>query len=104
MKQKVPSKVPARPPVEKVQTDAVIFDIDNVLIDTRHSYLDAIRNTVELYLTHGPVPFFSRSPGGKFPSLLKPEEVDQFKLLGGFNDDWECCYGLLFYLLSLPVK
>lgn len=90
-------------PFEKPQVDAIIFDIDNVLVDTRHSYLEAIRNTVEIYLTHGPVPFFSRSAGGKFPSLLTPEDVDQFKLLGGFNDDWDCCYGLLVYLLSLPV-
>ncbi len=92
------------PPVEKKGFDAVIFDIDNVLIDTRHSYLDAIRETVELYLTHGPVPFFSRPMTGKFPGLLTAEDVDQFKLLGGFNDDWDCCYGLLVYLLSLPVS
>jgi HAD superfamily hydrolase (TIGR01548 family) len=105
MKQKVPPKKPVPcPPVEKAKADAIIFDIDNVLVDTRQSYLEAIRNTVELYLTHGPVPFFSRSAGGKFPSLITPEDVDQFKLLGGLNDDWDCCYGLLVYLLSLPVK
>jgi HAD superfamily hydrolase (TIGR01548 family) len=105
MKQKGPSKASIQhSPVEKVQADAVIFDIDNVLVDTRQSYLEAIRNTVELYLTHGPIPFFSRSNGGKFPSLLTPEDVDQFKLLGGLNDDWDCCYGLLVYLLSLPTK
>jgi HAD superfamily hydrolase (TIGR01548 family) len=105
MKRKAPlkSSVP-HPPAEKVLADAIIFDIDNVLVDTRLSYLEAIRNTVELYLTHGPIPFFSRSAGGKFPSLLTPDDVDQFKLLGGFNDDWDCCYGLLVYLLSLPVK
>jgi len=88
---------------EKKKFDAVIFDIDNVLIDTRQSYLEAIRNTVELYLTHGPIPFFSKSAGGKFPSLLTLEDVERFKFLGGFNDDWDCCYGLLIYLLSLPV-
>ncbi len=109
MKRKAPKKSPAKapliaPPAEKVQADAIIFDIDNVLVDTRLSYLEAIRNTVELYLTNGPVPFFSRSAGGKFPSLITPEDVDQFKLLGGLNDDWDCCYGLLVYLLSLPVK
>lgn len=92
------------PLIEKYSFDAVIFDIDNVLVDTRHSYLDAIRSTVELYLTHGPIPFFSRSATSKFPSLLTPENVDQFKLLGGFNDDWDCCYGLLVYLLSLPIN
>src|SRR3989339_2149460 len=105
MKQKVPSKVLVQHPlVEKVQADAIIFDIDNVLVDTRQSYLEAIRIAVELYLTHGPIPFFSRSAGGKFPSLLTPEDVDQFKLLGGFNDDWECCYGPppFFFFTSPP--
>lgn len=97
-------KVENTPPKEKLKADAIIFDIDNVLVDTRHSYLEAIRNTVELYLTYGPVPFFSRSVAGKFPCLLTPADVDRFKFLGGFNDDWDCCYGLLIYLLSLPVN
>lgn len=90
-----------RPEIKKF--DGVIFDIDNVLVDTRRSYLEAIRNTVDIYLTHGPVPFFSKSAGSKFPSLLTPGDIERFKLLGGFNDDWDCCYGLLIYLLSLPV-
>src|SRR3989338_11587158 len=84
--------------------DAVIFDIDNVLIDTRRSYLDAIRWTIELYLTADSVPFFMPSTSGPKPSLLSLNDVHQFKLLGGFNDDWDCCYGLLIYLLSLDVQ
>lgn len=90
-------------PIEKPEVDAIIFDIDNVLVDTRHSYLEAIRHTVEIYLTHGPVPFFSKSSAEKPLRLLTAEDVDTFKLLGGFNDDWDCCYGLLIYLLSLPA-
>lgn len=84
--------------------DAIIFDIDNVLIDTRRSYLDAIRYTVEYYLTSGPVPFFKKNRSSREPQILSPEDVHQFKLLGGFNDDWDCCYGLLIYLLSLRVQ
>ncbi len=91
------------PPSEKHRFDGVIFDIDNVLVDTRRSYLEAIRNTVELYLTHGPVPFYSRPETSSFTGLLTASDVDHFKLLGGFNDDWDCCYGLLVYLLSLPI-
>ena len=83
--------------------DAVIFDLDNVLVDTRRSYLEAIRWTVDLYLLHGSVPFF-RAPKKNSPQILSLEDVEEFKLLGGFNDDWDCCYGLLVYLLNLPVK
>jgi phosphoglycolate phosphatase-like HAD superfamily hydrolase len=91
------------PPVEKQKFDAVLFDIDNVLVDTRKSYLEAIRYTVEIFLTHSDVPFFSKSASGKMPSLLSCHDVERFKMLGGFNDDWDCCYGILVYLLSLPV-
>jgi phosphoglycolate phosphatase-like HAD superfamily hydrolase len=87
----------------KTSVDAVIFDIDNVLIDTRHSYLDAIRWTIQIYLTHGSVPIFHKDALSKDTLLLSAHDVDRFKLLGGFNDDWDCCYGLLIYILSLPV-
>ncbi len=87
----------------KPSVDAVLFDIDNVLIDTRRSYLDAIRWTVELYLTHGNVPLFHTTRESKKHLLLTSHDVDRFKLLGGFNDDWDCCYGILIYLLSLPL-
>lgn len=75
--------------------DAVIFDIDNVLVDTRASYTDCIRKTVETYLAAvlGFQP--SRTP------LLTRQDVEEFKSLGGFNDDWDTCYGLLLYFLSL---
>lgn len=84
--------------------DAVIFDIDNVLVDTRRSYLEAIRWTVEIYLTSGTVPLFTTSRKSRRPQFLSAKDVHQFKLLGGFNDDWDCCYGLLVYLLNLPVR
>ena len=84
--------------------DAVIFDIDNVLVDTRASYLEAIRWTIDIYLTNSTVPFFRMHKKSNEPQILSLADVEQFKLLGGFNDDWDCCYGLLIYLLSLPVK
>jgi len=64
--------------------DVVLFDIDNVLIDTRASYLTAIQKTVEIYLNR--------------PGILSLKEIDQFKLLGGFNDDWDSCYGIITFL------
>ncbi|OGW86385.1 MAG: hypothetical protein A3C35_07915 [Omnitrophica bacterium RIFCSPHIGHO2_02_FULL_46_11] len=78
--------------------DAVIFDIDNVLIDTRASYTDCIRKTVETYLISHLKFQSSRNP------LLSRQDVETFKRAGGFNDDWDTCYGLLLYLLSLKIK
>ena len=78
--------------------DVVIFDIDNVLIDTRLSYTDCIRETVQRYLETALKFKPSSHP------LLSRQDVENFKLLGGFNDDWDSCYGILLYLLSLkPV-
>ncbi|MFA6600878.1 MAG: HAD family hydrolase [Candidatus Omnitrophota bacterium] len=84
--------------------DCIIFDIDNVLVDTRQSYLEAIRWTVDLYLTCGKVPHFVSAKKSRQPMILSTQDVEAFKLLGGFNDDWDCCYGLLIYLLSLPTR
>ncbi len=81
--------------------DAVIFDVDNVLVDTRTSYLDAIRWTIEIFLTAGKVPAVLRPAKSSGPVLLTAKDVEDFKLLGGFNDDWDCCYGLLTYLMRL---
>jgi HAD superfamily hydrolase (TIGR01548 family) len=64
--------------------DVVLFDIDNVLVDTRESYLAAIQKTVEIYLNR--------------PGIVSPKDIDQFKLLGGFNDDWDCSYGIITFL------
>lgn len=74
---------------------AVLFDIDGVLIDVRRSYIDAIRKTVELYLAE----ILDVRPG-RMP-LLSREDVNGFKLLGGFNNDWDSVYGLLLYFVSL---
>ena len=78
--------------------DAIVFDIDNVLIDTRASYIDCIRKTVETYLETILKFRPSRTP------LLTREDVETFKSLGGFNDDWDTCYGLLLYFLAKKIS
>lgn len=87
----------------KTKDLVIVFDMDNVLVDTRLSYLDCIRWTVEIYLTSGSVPLFEPAPRKMRPALLTKQDIETFKLLGGFNDDWDCCQGLLIYLLNLPV-
>lgn len=77
---------------------ALLFDIDGVLVDVRSSYIDSIRRTVQLYLeTIHPIEPSLRS-------LLTRWDVQQFKLLGGFNNDWDAVYGLLLYFQSLIAK
>ena len=75
------------------QIDTIIFDIDGVLVDVELSYHKTIRDTVQYY----------------FKNIVKmpPMEIDlvdntvlmNFKMAGGFNDDWELCAAIiLFYL------
>lgn len=71
---------------------AVLFDIDGVLIDVRQSYIDSIRKTVDLYLQKILLVPFYREP------LLSRDDVNHFKLLGGFNNDWDTVYGILLHL------
>lgn len=79
-------------------TKTVLFDIDGVLVDVRKSYLESIRRTVELYLDT----ILAVRRGGR--SLLSLEDVNRFKLLGGFNNDWDALYGLLLYFQHLVEK
>jgi len=83
---------------KRILFDAVIFDIDNVLIDTRASYTDCIIKTVTTYLET----ILKFQPSRK--PLLSRKDVETFKSLGGFNDDWDTCYGLLLYFLHQKIS
>lgn len=76
--------------------DAVIFDIDGVLLDVSQSIRAVNCMVVPAYL--------NRLHGWYSPEdLLTSEEIEQFKRAGGFNDDWEltCAVVLLYLYKSL---
>jgi len=84
-----------------IQLDVLVFDIDGVLIDVSESYRNATRQTVQRYLeTCLGLPACSEE-------LVSHEDVAAFKLVGGFNNDWDLTTGILKYFLaqvnSLPV-
>ncbi len=54
-------------------SEALIFDMDGVLVDVRESYRTAIKETAE-YFTNDEVPY---------------EEIQEFKNRGGLNNDWD---------------
>jgi len=74
--------------------DMVIFDMDGTLVDVRESYRAAAPLAATRYL--------------ELLSLVPPELTgdvyDQFKLMGGFNDDWDLTAGLLEVIVAaLPA-
>jgi HAD superfamily phosphatase len=78
-----------------LQLDALIFDMDGVLVDVARSYRRTIQRTVEIYLET--VLGFRR----EVREIVTAEEIALFKSAGGFNNDWDLTTGVLYYLLSL---
>ncbi len=60
--------------------DAILFDVDGVLLDVSQSFRAAICDTTQHYAVHH-LGLKSNHP------LLTPEETEFFKFAGGFNDD-----------------
>jgi len=67
-----------------MQADAVVLDIDGVLVDVADSYRRAIVESVrEVY-----------------SDTISREAIQQFKDAGGFNNDWELTYAAALYILA----
>lgn len=76
------------------QVDTLVFDIDGVLIDVQESFRKAICRTVQFYFRE--ILHFQGSQ-----NLIGPEEIEYFKMAGGFNDDWDLTSAVvLFYLMK----
>jgi len=76
------------------RVDTLVFDIDGVLIDVRDSFRKAVCQTVQFY--------FKKILGFQgSQNLINPEEVEYFKMVGGFNNDWDLTSAVvLFYLMK----
>ncbi len=73
----------------------LIFDVDGVLVYVGDSYRKAIVETVQYY--------FSDLIGLKLDKyLMTGKDTQDFKIAGGFNDDWELTYSaVLCYLTKI---
>lgn len=69
--------------------DTALFDIDGVLIDTTGSYRRSVVAATDamVRVTGG----FTDAPD----PLVTPEDVEAFKLAGGFNSDWNLTQALV---------
>ncbi|MXV64612.1 TIGR01548 family HAD-type hydrolase [Natronorubrum sp. JWXQ-INN-674] len=64
--------------------DAVVLDIDGVLVDVADSYRRAILESVETV----------------YDRTIHKADIQQFKDAGGFNNDWELTYAAALYVLA----
>ena len=67
-----------------MQVDAVVLDIDGVLVDVADSYRRAIVESIEHV----------------YGDTVDRAAVQQFKDAGGFNNDWELTYAAALYVLA----
>ncbi len=67
-----------------MQVDAVVLDIDGVLVDVADSYRRAIVESVDRL----------------YGDTIDTEAIQSFKDAGGFNNDWELTYAAALYVLA----
>ena len=67
-----------------MNVDAVVLDIDGVLVDVENSYRRAIVESLEHV----------------YGDTIDREDVQLFKDAGGFNDDWELTDAAALYVLA----
>ncbi len=79
------------------RVDAVVFDCDGVLVDTRCSYDETILKVADTMLCQI---LSLRLPWRK----IGPPLIRKLRRTGGFNNDWNATYALIvFSALSLPL-
>jgi HAD superfamily hydrolase (TIGR01548 family) len=71
-----------------MNVDAVILDIDGVLVDVADSYRRAIVESIEHV----------------YGETIDKENIQLFKNAGGFNNDWELTYAAALYVLARREK
>lgn len=71
-----------------MNADAVVLDIDGVLVDVADSYRRAIVESIERV----------------YGDTIEKEDVQLFKDAGGFNNDWELTYAAALYVLARREK
>ncbi len=62
-----------------MEIEAILFDMDGVLVDVSQSYHYAIKKTAEFF-TREEIPF---------------SEIYLFKNKGGYNNDWDCTHAII---------
>ncbi len=78
---------------QRPQIDAIIFDMDGVLLDISQSI--RVVNCLA-------VPYYLRTVLG-WPTpddLLTSADIELFKNAGGFNDDWDLTYALVLHYVA----
>ncbi len=80
------------------QDACIIFDIDGVLIDTRKSYIESIKQTVQ-YIVKRNNPTIDN-----VESLVTDDMIFNFRKSGMFNNDADTSYAFILSIVCGPSK
>jgi len=73
---------------QPLTADAVVLDIDGVVVDVADSYRRAIVESIEHV----------------YGDSIEFEDIQKFKNAGGFNNDWDLTYAAALYVLARRAK
>ncbi len=79
----------------RLNVDALIFSVNDLLIDVSRSYREVVCKTVQLYLEHA----LGLTPASQ--PLLEPAEVTLLQKVGGFADYRELASAFIIYFIEL---
>lgn len=77
--------------------DAVLFDIDGVILDVAGSFRQVIAGAAQFYATN----VMHLEDTGP---LISTQDTELFKLAGGFNDDWELCNAVVALIIARQAQ
>lgn len=74
-----------------VAPDAIVFDVDGVLVETQSSYIEAVARTVQWLLVHD----LALADDGP---AVDAATIRAWKRTGPWNDDWDLSYAMYEWL------
>jgi len=79
------------------QIDAILLDVDGVILDVAQTFQVVAANVAQLLATQ----WMNLEDDG---ALFEPLECEHFKNAGGFNNDWDLTNGVVALALAQHVK
>lgn len=78
------------------QLDAILLDVDGVILDVSESYRVCIMETVQWYAREI-LQIEDNAP------LIEGEDIEGFKMAGGFNSDWDLTNAAVMFIIAKKV-
>ncbi|MDE3193765.1 MAG: HAD family hydrolase [Chloroflexota bacterium] len=78
-----------------MKLDAIVFDVDGVLVETESSYIEAVARCAQWLLVHE----LGLADDGP---AVDHTTIHQWKRSGRWNDDWDLSYALYEWLAAAP--